>query len=153
MMEQQARIIINRPSEWANRARPFKIMIDGEQAGIVKNGIAEEIKVAPGKHTVYCKVDWCSSKPFEVNLAAGETEYLEVKSGMKYYYHFVIPLVVVLLYNFILVLSKSGRRPMWFNIVLLVTALPALSYIFYYLTIGRSNYLQLARDEKGFLSS
>jgi hypothetical protein len=152
-MEQHARIIINRPSEWANRARPFKIMIDGQQVGIIKNGISEEFKVAPGKHTVYCKVDWCSSKPVDINLAAEETEYLEVKSGMKYYYHFVIPLVVVLLYNFMLVFSKSGRRPMWFNIVLLVTALPALGYIFYYLTIGRSNYLQIGRDEKGFLGN
>ncbi len=151
-METQAKIIIHRPSEFMNRARVFKVMIDGVEVGSVKNGMSDEFKIAAGKHSVCCKVDWCSSQEFEVNVTDGETEYLEVKSGMKYYFHFLIPLVAVLLCNFILVVSKSGR-PMWFNIVLLLTALPALSYIFYYLTIGRNNYLQLKRNEKGFLGN
>jgi hypothetical protein len=147
-MEQQARIIINRSSEWMNKARAFKVMIDGQQAGTVKNGSSEEFKVEPGNHKVFCKVDWCSSREFELNLSPGETEYLNVKSGIKYYWHVVIPLVFVLAYNFILTLSKGGR-PLWFNIVLLLAVVPSLGYIFYYLTVGKKDYLTLGRDEKG----
>lgn len=150
-MEQQSRIILSRSSEWMNRARGFRVFIDGQEVGAIRNGGSEEFKVEPGVHTVVCKVDWCSSQEVGVVVSAGETEYLEVKSGLKYYYYFIYPMLAVLGYNFYLVMSRE-QRPIWFTWLLLFTVLPSLLYIFYYLTIGRKNYLLLQKNEKGFLS-
>jgi hypothetical protein len=149
-MEKQARIIINRSSEWMNRVRAFKVFIDGEQVGTIKNGGAEEFKIDPGVHTVVCKVDWCSSQELGIVVSDGETEYLKVSNGMKYYYYLVIPMVVVLAYNFYIVMARAAR-PIWFSWVMALTVLPVLTYLFYYLTVGRKSYLLLQKDEKGFL--
>ena len=146
-METTARIVLTRSAEWMNRMRNYRVIIDGQKAGVIGNGATEEFRVAPGEHKVICKVDWCSSREFDVRIDNGETAYLHVSSGMKHYWYFVFPLFVVLAMNFYYVFSEGGR-PMWFNYVLIVAALPTLLYVFYFLTIGRRDYLLLVRDDK-----
>ncbi len=145
-MEPTSRIVLSRSSEWMNRARSFKVMIDGQQAGSISNGGTEEFKLEPEQHKIFCKVDWCSSREFDVNIAAGETAYLHVKSGMKYYWQFTIPLLIVLALNFYFTYSSSVR-PMWFNYLLLAIAVPSVIYILYYTLFSRKDYLALGRDE------
>ncbi len=146
-MEEKSRIVLSRSSEWMNRTRSLKVMIDGQQAGTIGNGNTEEFSITPGQHTIACKIDWCSSRNFDVHLAAGETAYLHVRSGMKYYWQLVGPLLVVLILNLYFVFSEGGR-PMWFNYVMILVGLPVLFYIFYYLTFGRKDYLVIVNDDK-----
>jgi len=121
-------------------------MIDGQQTGSISNGGTEEFKLEPGQHKILCKVDWCSSREYDVTIAAGETAYLHVKSGMKYYWQFTIPLLVILFLNFYLTFSKE-EKPVWFNFLLIGIAVPAIIYILYYTLFNRKDYLAITKDE------
>ncbi len=146
-MEAQSRIVLRRSSEWINRLRSFKVIIDGQQLGSIANGATSDFRLSPGKHLVQCKVDWCGSRAFEVDLKEGENAYLLVKNGMKYYMQIVLPLFVLIGLN--LYFSFSGTpKPAWFNYLLIAVALPSLAYILYYTLISRNDYLQITKDEK-----
>ena len=121
-------------------------MIDGQQAGSISNGGTEEFKLEPGQHKIHCKIDWCSSREYDVTIGAGETAYLHVKSGMKYYWQFTIPLLVILFLNFYLTFSKAGK-PVWFNFLLIAISVPAIIYILYYTLFNRKDYLLITKDE------
>ncbi len=69
-------IIINRKSEWINRARGYKILIDGTEVRKLANGGSEEFIVAPGIDKVQCKTNWCSSPELELELKEGDTKSL-----------------------------------------------------------------------------
>jgi len=151
-MDNKARVILRRSSEWVNRARGLKVMIDGQQAGSIRNGSTEDFKVEPGTHKIFCKVDWCSSRELEFNAAAGEAVYLFVRSGMKYYWQVALPLLAVVLLNMYYIFSV-GVRPTWLNYLLIIVALPACIYFFYYTTFGRKDYLVIRKDDKAGFGS
>lgn len=145
-MENKTKIILNRKGEWVNRARVFKVYIDGTEVGRIRNGSAEEFTVSPGEHVVECKVDWCSSQTFTVQLQQDEKAYLKVQNGMKYYLLLFIPLVGSLLMN--ILWRQSGTvKPGWMFPLQLLLIVPALCYIGYYLTLGRKHYLLLEADK------
>jgi Protein of unknown function (DUF2846) len=149
-MENQATININRIGEWMNRARAFKVFIDGQQVGTISNGTQASFPVAPGTHKVECKVDWCSSREFEVKAAAGETVYLQVQSGMKYYWQVITPMLIMVFLNFYFVVSKI-KKPFWFDILLGLICLPAAGYLLYYTAFSRKDYLLISYDSKSIL--
>jgi hypothetical protein len=57
---------------YTDRARAYKVLVDGEERGAVKQGKGIEIEVDPGPHRVKMKVDWAGSPTLEVDLAEGE---------------------------------------------------------------------------------
>ena len=146
-MESNSRIVLTRSSEWMNRARRLRVYINGEKAGTIGNANTEEFKVQPGQHSVSCKVDWCSSRDFEVHLEAEQTVYLQVRSGMKHYWYFAVPLLGVLAINLFYLFTQPSR-PVWLDFLLPAMALPLLLYIFYFISIGRKDYLVISNDDK-----
>lgn len=128
---------------WQNKARGFKVLIDGKEAGTLKNDSAEEFTVAPGSHTVHCKVDWCGSEPVNVHLRANEIAYLEVKNGMKYYWLFTILAMMGLFASFT---RKFHVDPM-VRYIGVVAAIPGILYLLYFITIGRNKYLKVELDK------
>ncbi|MBS1919519.1 MAG: hypothetical protein JST17_04620 [Bacteroidetes bacterium] len=145
-METKTKIIIRRSSEWMNRLRNFKVIINGTEAGSLKNGATEEFSVEPGSNSIQCKVDWYSSKPFTIEVKEGETLYLRVGSGMKLYWPFFIAIIV----GVFLVFHYKGKpeRPEWLTPVTIVLLAPGVLYSLYYTTIGRKNYLVVQKDTK-----
>ncbi len=144
---EQTRIVLTRSSEWMNRARSFKVFIDDQQVGTIANGAAESYTVTPGSHKLMCKVDWCGSRDFELNLQPGETAYLRVQSGMKYYWQFVAPMIAILFINAFMIFSNKPR-PFWFNILIGLVCLPGAGYILYYTAFSRKDYLLIKYDDK-----
>lgn len=130
-----------------NRARSFKILVNGQEAGRIANGGSEELRVEPGPQRLACKIDWITSREFELNLAAGETAYLYVRSGLKYYWHFVIPLFIMVTLNFYFTFSNT-QKPSWFNTALFVVCLPGILYILYYTLVNRKGYIAIEKDAK-----
>jgi len=145
-MENKTKIILNRKSEWMNRARTFQVYIDGNQAGRIKNDSGEEFTVAPGKHVVQCKIDWCSSQPVNIDLRQDEKVYLKVQSGLIYYKYFAILIIAAAVMNIALT-TKGAPKPSWFIFVQIGLIIPALCYIFYYITFGRKHFLLLQVDK------
>lgn len=55
-----------------DRARAYKVMIDGQEAGTVRHGQQESFQVTPGTHEVFLKIDWCRSPKLSVEVAGGQ---------------------------------------------------------------------------------
>ena len=112
----------------------------------MRNGATEEYRVNSGSSTVECKIDWCGSKSFTVDLQKDETAYLKVRSGMKFYFLFVMLLAVGV---FLIFFYRSNPgKPSWVSPASLFLIIPAALYSLYYLTIGRKDYLVVEKDTK-----
>lgn len=139
------KIIINRKSEWRNRAFGFRVLIDGKEVGMIANGGSEEYPIDPGVHKLQCKIDWGSSPELELTLAEGETRFVQVGSGMKYYSLFTVLMILVLLSGPVIRYLHLSV-PEDFTYLQLAILVPFLLYCVYYLSIGRGSYLLLKED-------
>ena len=145
-METKTKIILRRPSQWMNRIRGYRVFINGQQVGTIKNGATEEYAVEPGANSIECKINWCGSRGYSANLQPGETTYLKVNSGMKLYYFFVgVMAVGVFLFVYY---RDNPDKPSWATPVSLVALFSAALYSLYYVTFGRKDYLLVEKDTK-----
>jgi hypothetical protein len=145
-MENKTKVIITRSSEWMNRRRPYAILIDGAQAGSVKNGSSEEFTVAPGEHQIKSKLGFFYSPEFSVDIKQDQIIYLRARSGFRLFMPLYILLLAGVLINFFYNI-KHLPRPDWFEWVQVITLSPFLLFFLYYLTIGRKKYLLLEDDK------
>lgn len=146
------KVILSRKNEFLNRLRPYKVLIDGVQAGKITNGKVEEFEVSVVNQTVECKVDWCYSNKYTIDAQDGDTVYLRVKSGMKGFW-FIYPLFIIyLILSFAMpnLRERLGENITWIRLV--TVGIPML-YFIYYLTIGRRNYLSLEKDSTNVFAS
>ena len=56
---------------WADRARSYKVSVDGEPAGSIRFGEEKVFEVSGGSRRVQLHIDWASSRPLEVDVAEG----------------------------------------------------------------------------------
>ena len=63
---------INRMDDTAAKFRKYKIIVDGENKGTIKNGKIVEIPIQPGDHELYLKIDWGRSNKIAFKIADGE---------------------------------------------------------------------------------
>lgn len=151
-MENKAKIILARPNEWLNRQRPYRVWIDGVEVGTITNDSSEEFSVSEGNHRLQCRINWYGSfEDFQVNMRSNETVYLQVKSGMRYYW----PLVFLLIIGILINLFYSGRpleKPLWASVLQLVFVLPGLLYMLYYLAFARKKYLVIEEDKENIFA-
>lgn len=64
---------IIRKSQLANRMRAYKVILDGQSVGEVRNGEDFHCDLSPGKHRLQLKVDWCGSNVVEFEVQAGQS--------------------------------------------------------------------------------
>jgi hypothetical protein len=89
----EAKLILTRKGTVLNRRQRFKVLIDGIEAGQIKNDDTEEFILEPGVHTLQCKVSWMTSQVETLTLADGSNTYRGVSSGLK----FIVPLYCMML--------------------------------------------------------
>lgn len=130
-----ATIKLQRPSEYNNRMRDYKIFIDGLQVGTIANGETKEFATTVGQHSVTAKIDWCSSPDISIKTDDNEIRNLKV-SGFKngswlmpitggiIALHFILKMMVDIDYTIVLVI-------------------PVFILLVYYFTLGRKKYLNL----------
>lgn len=69
-----ATVIFHRPKRaWVERKRAWGLHLDGPRIEKVENGKSASLSVSPGAHTLEIHVDWSKSKPFDFDIADGET--------------------------------------------------------------------------------
>jgi hypothetical protein len=147
-----AKIIINRKNEFMHRLRRYDVYVDGEKAGAVKSGGAEEINVGVGRHTVYCKLSWYSSNRFEVDLKEKDIKFLEVRNGTKFFPVLYVVMLVVL------IAPIAFRNATWYNHVWLDWSRffilgAVILYGAYYSFFARDKYLRISEDKNNIFSS
>jgi len=139
------KIIMNRKSELMSRTRRIKVFIDNVERGTVANGSSEEFLVEPGMHTIQCKINWYSSGELDLLLNEGETKFLRVRSGMKYYLPLYI-LGLLALVSKLLLRAAKIPAPDYLDWLQLVLVAPFILYFLFYITIGKKQYLLLGED-------
>jgi len=139
------KLIVSRKSEWVNRRRNYKLFIDGKEVGAIKGSSSEEFMVEPGTHLVQCKIDWCCSPDYKVEVQDGKNNYLRVSSGMKFYPPLFILMLIGVFLPFYFKLTKLPR-PEWLGTAQIVLLIPGILYLFYYLTFNRKKYLLVQED-------
>ena len=63
-------LIIERGRAFGDRFRPYRVMVDGAQRGLVRHGETLRLPVEPGEHTLQIRIDWTGSR--EVAFRAGD---------------------------------------------------------------------------------
>ena len=141
-----AKLILTRKGSVVNRRQRFKVLLDGAEAGQIKNDDTEEFTLEPGKHRVQCKVNWMSSEVQTVDFKDGVNTYLTVGNGLK----FIVPLYFLmlagLLFPFYFHLVKAPV-PDYVSTLKVVLILPAILYYLLYLTVFRKKYLVIGEDK------
>ena len=84
-------ITINRDSGYVDRIRAYKVVLDGNVVGKIKNGQQIKLDVAPGNHQIYLKIDWCRSNTveFEIDEDIIDFECGSSLRGSKFWIPFV----------------------------------------------------------------
>jgi hypothetical protein len=54
-------IKIKRDAGYVDRFRAYKVVLDGNVIGEIKNGQQGEFDIPPGNHQLHLKIDWCRS--------------------------------------------------------------------------------------------
>ena len=72
-MSAQSTIELQRGSAYTDRVRAYKVLVDGQEVGTIKNGKTETFNVAPGRHDVMLKIDWATSPTLTVDAPPGGT--------------------------------------------------------------------------------
>lgn len=66
-----------RDAAYQDRARAYKVLLDGEEVGKVKRGQTVTVDAAPGAHKLQLKIDWARSPTLDVQLEPGEDAHFE----------------------------------------------------------------------------
>ena len=133
-----AKIKIKRTNEWNNRTRQIGVYLDNNKIGTILNGETKEFDIPSGQHTVRAKIDWCGSKNITIQTNENEIKTVTI-SGFKYGNYLMPGFAGLMVLYFILKKFVDSQ----FTDILLVITIPILLLVIYYLTIGRSSYLQI----------
>jgi hypothetical protein len=73
-----AELIVRRcTAAWQDRMRDYRVLVDGSERGRVGNGGELRVLVAPGRHRVQVKIDWCGSPAVDVDVEEGVVQVLD----------------------------------------------------------------------------
>jgi hypothetical protein len=133
------KILISRSKEYTNRFRQATIYLDGEKIGSIGNGDTKSFDVPDGKHSLYAKIDWGSSRPLDFSLMGDEKKYFRL-SGFRYS-NVLTPVTFAIVLVHLVCSSVFGIR--W--IVLL--AIPSFLVLLYYITVAKKDYLLLKETD------
>ena len=150
-MENKAKVILRRASDFRGSLGSFKVYIDGVKHAAIRNGEVLELTLEPGKHVIVCKVFLGSSEEFHVDLKPGEIIYLRVRNGMLYAW--ILWALFVVLY-FIKKYTYAGEKPpAYIEYGFWTFAGLAILVALYYTIFARNKNLELGKDPKALFAS
>lgn len=131
------KLIIQRNSEWNNKAREIGIYSNGKKLGTIKDGMTKDFELEAGTHDIYAKIDWCRSPKLNLKIEEHNTRILKL-SGFKYG-KWLMPVMLSFIALSILATYVLGMR--W-NYFVFIPGI-VLVYLGYFITFGRKRYLRL----------
>lgn len=72
-------IKLTREDEYVDQFRKYKVIVDDDYLGDINAGETKCFEVAPGKHIIYLKIDWCRSNKLDFYIL--ENEIIEFNCG------------------------------------------------------------------------
>ncbi len=129
-----------------NRRQQYKVLVDGVEAGQIKNDDTQEFILEQGTHILQCKLNWMSSEAKTFTVNEGANTYLSVSSGLTFIAPLYILMLIGVLFPFFLRMAKSPV-PDYVSTLKIVFIFPAILYYILYLTILRKKYLVVGEDK------
>ena len=80
----QASITVIREGGWSDKLRKWRILIDGEEVGEMKEGDTFRYEISPGGHELTMKIDWASSETLPFEIAPGEEVSFVCRPGRRF---------------------------------------------------------------------
>lgn len=67
------RVLLKRVSNgWVDRYRAYEVIVNGEPRADLKRGEQISLEVDPGHVQIQLRIDWCKSRPIEMDLSLGQ---------------------------------------------------------------------------------
>jgi hypothetical protein len=128
-------LIIERSSEWMNKAQGIMVFINNHKIGTIYNGEAKSVEVEPGTYVVKAAMDGYESKEYCLTIVPGETRLLKLSSFVeKWRFMSLMPAMIVC--NIFLL--NSFHSYLWG-----FAMLPFVAVLLYYFTLGKKRYFIL----------
>jgi hypothetical protein len=83
-MKLMATLRITRTSEYANRLRKIKLILDNKELSLIANGETKDFEIPVGVHTLQAKIDWCSSNRLTFTIAESGIKSFDLSSFAKH---------------------------------------------------------------------
>ena len=68
---------------WRDRARNYRVLVDGVQKAQIGDDSTVQIGVMPGTHRVQLAIDWCRSPEVEFTIEHGGIARMECRPNAK----------------------------------------------------------------------
>ena len=81
-MSDQAQITVRRTTNYPDRLRAYKVKLDGVVIGSVRARESVTVPVAPGRHSVVLRIDWCGSEQIDFEVQPGQHLFFECGSNL-----------------------------------------------------------------------
>ena len=79
-----AKIELTRSSEYANRMRKIKVLLDNQEIGTISNGQTKVFDIPDGEHRLQTKIDWLVSNPVDFDIKSDEVKGFKTNSFAKH---------------------------------------------------------------------
>lgn len=68
-------ITIHREKSYADKFRAYKVILDGQHVGNIKNGGTFDVEASKGNHSLKLKIDWGESPTVEFTTEGGQVSF------------------------------------------------------------------------------
>jgi hypothetical protein len=71
-MSNQAQITVRRTTNYPDRLRAYKVRVDGVVVGSIHARKSATVCIAPGRHSLVIRIDWCGSEQIDFDAQSDE---------------------------------------------------------------------------------
>ncbi|TAG04793.1 MAG: hypothetical protein EAZ44_04455 [Cytophagia bacterium] len=125
---------IERPNQYLDFTRSYKILLDGKIAGKINNGETKEFIIPEGKHSIKAKIDGFASRACFVDIDDTIIKNIKVKPTYAIFIAVMIQNSSLALESLISIFFKIN----YFGFLYFPCLILLIIYIF---TIGKNNHL------------
>jgi hypothetical protein len=95
-MQMQSSVVkIMRKKKWVDSFRAYKIILNGNNVGILFASQSISVPVEPGHHSLKMNIDWCGSEEINFSIGSGEEITFECESGLSILKVLLIPYYLI----------------------------------------------------------
>ena len=65
-------LTVTRDKGWADKARKYRILLDGSEIGRIGEGDLLQQQIPAGSHVIGARIDWCGSRPLRFDAQSDD---------------------------------------------------------------------------------
>lgn len=138
-----AKLIISRKKEFSNWAAGYKVYLNKQEIETIASGETKEIDIPVGTNSLYVKINRYRSRNLPIIIGIDDTKRVSI-SGNKLPSINMIILSLMILST--ILFREFIRNHIFLKFSAIIIIVLALFTMFYYVTIGRSKYIEIKEN-------